>query len=267
MRDPSLVKAAAMPSLHRTAPPPAVPWRNLAAMALCGAAALGAQAGRPLATEDAGVLATRDCELELYAAHQRLQPAGRLQAASAQATCGVGHGVQAALALERRRLRGTDDAGRADAGVLSAKVQLAGDAASPEQPGDAAEAEGPALALVAAAGWGRSGDGAWHREALWVGLAGSMPLAAGLTGHANLGHLHNRADHQRSTHWALALEAATSATLDLGLELYGDDRERPWIGSGLRWAATPTLSLGASAAQQAGRGRARLFTVGLTAGF
>lgn len=238
---------------------PRRPWRH-AACRIAGAVVLAtllqpAQAGRPLVTEDAGVLGAGECELELYAGHQRLSPAGRLRSASAQASCGMGGGVQAALALERARERGTDEAGRADAGVLSAKARLLG------------EADGPALALVGAAGWGRSGHRAWRHEAVFIGLAGSSPLADGLTGHVNLGHLDHRGDRQRSTTWALALELAATPTLDLGAEAFGDDRERPWLGTGLRWAATPTLSLGASAAVQPGRGRARLFTAGLTMGF
>lgn len=237
-----------------SSPAPQRRWRAVAGL-LAWAVLLPAQAGRPLATEDAGVLEAAECEAELYAGHQRLQPTGRLQAVSVQGSCGLGAGVQAALALERSRQRGTEDDGRADAGVLSAKLRLAG------------EAEGPALALVGATAWGRTGHRAWHHEAVFVGLAGSSPLAAGLTGHLNLGHLDNRADRQRSTWWAVALEAAASGTVDLGAECYGDDRERAWLGVGLRWAATPALSLGASAATQAGGSRARLFTLGLTAGF
>ena len=48
-----------------------------AAATLAWCAAGPALAGRPLATEDAGVLEAGECELELYASHERLRPTGR----------------------------------------------------------------------------------------------------------------------------------------------------------------------------------------------
>ena len=247
-----------MPS-PRPASPPCPTLRSFtacAAVALACCAAMPAQAGRPLATEDAGVLEAGDCELELYGAHQRLRPAGRERGVSLQGSCGAGHGVQAALALQTTRERGTDQAGRSDGGLLGFKARLLGNADA-----DAS------LTLVGAAAWSRDGHRAFRRDSLAIGLAGSAALADGLTGHANLGHLGSQADHQRSTLWALAVEWAAAGSVDLGAELYGDDHRRPWAGLGLRWVATPTLTLGTSYALQTASGRARLFTLGLTAGF
>lgn len=234
--------------------------RGCAALALWAGATLTVQAGRPLATEDAGVLEAGDCELEVYAGHERQRPAGRARGASVQGSCGVGHGLQAALAAERVRVRGTEDAGRDDGGLLSFKARLLGE-----------DDDDPALALVGGLHWGRHDHEAFRRDSLALGLAGTLPLPRGFTAHANLGHLHERphdpAERQRSTVWALALEKALTDTVDLGAELYGDDRGRPWRGLGLRWAATPSLTVGTSYAVQAGAGRARLVTVGFTLGF
>lgn len=252
------------PLLMPTRPPRRPPvsgrirrWQGgCVALALWAGVTLSAQAGRPLATEDAGVLEAGDCELEVYAAQERLRPAGRARGASVQGSCGVGHGVQAALAAERVRVRGNDDAGRDEGGLLSFKARLLGD-----------DDDDPALALVGGLHWGRHDHEAFRRDSLALGLAGTLPLPQGFTAHANLGHYQDHAEHQRSTVWALALEKALTDTVDLGAELYGDDRGRPWRGLGLRWAATPSLTVGTSYAVQAGAGRARLVTVGVTLGF
>ncbi|GEM_PF-194751 len=242
--------------LWRRAARPAGWASTLGALALGLCAALPAQAGRPLVTEDAGVLDPGECELELYAAHERLRPQVRARGASAQGSCGVGHGVQAALALERQRASGTEDAGRSEGGLLSFKARLLGD-----------DDDDPALALVGGVHWGRHEHQSFRRDSLALGLAGTLPLPQGFTAHANLGHYHDHAEHQRSTVWALALEKALTDTLDLGAEVFGDDRGRPWRGLGLRWAAMPRLSIGSSYAVQAGSGRSRLVTLGFTLGF
>lgn len=226
------------------------------ALALWAGATFTAQAGRPLTTEDAGVLEAGECELEVYAGHERQRPEGRARGASVQGSCGVGHGVQAALAAERVRVRGSEDAGRDEGGLLSFKARLLGE-----------DDDDPALALVGGLHWGRHDHEAFRRDSLALGLAGTLPLPQGFTAHANLGHYHDHAERQRSTFWALALEKALTDTVDLGAELYGDDRGRPWRGLGLRWAATPSLTVGTSYAVQAGAGRARLVTVGVTLGF
>lgn len=234
-------------------------WRwpgSCVALALWAGATFSAQAGRPLTTEDAGVLDTGECELEVYAAHERLRPEGRARGASVQGSCGVGHGVQAALEAERVHTHGHEDAGRDEGDLLSFKARLLGD-----------DDDDPALALVGGLHWGRHDHQAFRRDSLALGLAGTLPLPEGFTAHANLGHYHDHAQQRHSTSWAVALEKTLTDTVSLGAEFYGDDRTRPWRGLGLRWAATPRLAIGASYAVQAGSARPRLATVGFTLGF
>ena len=68
--------------------------------------------------------------------------------------------------------------------------------------------------------------------------------------HANLGWLRSHTQHQDSSTWNLALEHTVSDGVDLMGEVYGDDRARPWVGAGLRWAVTERFNLNASAATQ-----------------
>ena len=62
-----------------------------------------AGAGRPLVTEDAGVLAPRECEWESFAARETAAGAASANAWTLQVGCGIGWNSQAALAHGRSR--------------------------------------------------------------------------------------------------------------------------------------------------------------------
>lgn len=70
-----------------------------------------------------------------------------------------------------------------------------------------------------------------------------------------------------STTWNLAIEKSLREGLDVVGEVYGDDRSKPWVGTGLRWSASDRLSLNASVAVQNDTPRLRLWTVGLKYAF
>jgi hypothetical protein len=61
------------------------------------------QAGRPFATEDAGVLAQKECEWESFAARARTRGEPRETGWSTQIGCGVGFKTQVALAFGRSK--------------------------------------------------------------------------------------------------------------------------------------------------------------------
>lgn len=223
------------------------------------ASALGvrhAAAARPLATDDAGVLAAGDCEAEAYANRLNLRGSGRENSASAQIGCGLGANAQADLAYGRSNQPDADNRGHKESVSANAQLRLL------ETPG------GHAVALAAGSSMGRTGREAFQFDSINLNAIWTAPLSDRWTSHANLGWARKRSDSTQRTTWNLALEYQLKQGLDAGAELYGDDRSRPWLGLGLRFACTEKLVFGASyAAQSASLLRPRLFSLGVTAGF
>ena len=122
--------------------------RILAAVAAALITALPAHAGRPLQTEDAGVIVRGDCEVEGVAA--RVSLAGQHGTGrSLQLGCGIGADTQLALAATRASAAGETVSGWA-LGGKTALWRSAGD-------------EAPAFALAYGAAWERAaGQGLRH---------------------------------------------------------------------------------------------------------
>lgn len=217
-------------------------------------AATAAHAGRPLVTEDAGVLDRGDCEWESVAARDTARSTPTTKALSTQVACGLGWGSQLALAIGHSRAGGQTSRNLS----LGAKTRLI----------DGGE-DGPSLTLAYGAAWVRdSADGdRTQPELASANLVLSAPLADGWTGHANLGPTHYRDGQVTRTTWALAAENDLSDQLGWGLEAYGEDGSCPWLGAGLRWDASSSLNLNVSFARQAGADRARLITLGAKLAF
>jgi hypothetical protein len=216
------------------------------------ALALPAQAGRPFTTEDAGVLERGSCEWEGVAARWHVPDSSTTRALSTQLGCGVGARTQVALGYASARTDGQSVQSLA----LGGKTSLSRDAQSPLQ-----------LTLA----WGgatlKAPGRSHHHDTAYLNLVASHTYANGWTAHANLGALRSRLAEQDSTNWALALEKAVGGGLDLGAELYGDDRSEPWLGLGARWTASDAFSLNASWARQGGREGGRLLSAGFKLAF
>lgn len=214
-------------------------------LTLPGAPAL---AGRPLVTEDADVLDRAACEWESVG--QRLHGAGEpaTLAWTTQFGCGTGLNSQAALFVGRS----------STAGAATLSLGLGGKTALLARQGS----EGLGLTVA----WGLvglrpAGERLGH-ELSYLNLVATQALGDALTAHANLGWTHARQAGQATTNWNLALEWSRGTGLDWLGEVYGDDRSRPWLGLGLRWAASPAWSLNASWARQQDLPRVKLFSVG-----
>jgi hypothetical protein len=210
-----------------------------------------AQAGRPLNTDDAGVLGAGECELE-GAALRLSAPGARATETGLQVGCGVGWHSQVAVGLAIGRADGQRESGLALAGKTGL-WQGAGD--------DAA-----ALTLGWRLSGGKSTGGGWHHAGTDLSLIASLPVAADYKLHANLGHARDEIEHRHATSWGLAIEhagfAAAPRLAAMG-ELFGDDREAPWWNLGLRFAAVPErLFLDASYGRQLVGGRPRVVTLG-----
>jgi hypothetical protein len=219
--------------------------------ALAAGACAGAQAARPLVTDDADVLERGACEVESYALRDRGAGA-TTRGGVVQAGCGIGLRTQLALAGIRET-----QAGRADLhGALLGKTGLV-----------AREDDGAGLAL----GWGlgvlRTPGDAWRHDHSYLTLIATRRLGGAMTGHANLGWARSESGASSRTLWALAVERALGGGFDGMAEGYGDDRDRPWFGVGARWTASPSLSFNAAWAAQHAAPRSRQLSIGLRLGF
>lgn len=211
-----------------------------------------AQAGRPLATEDADVLARGDCEWESFVADTRARGDSAERGLITQVGCGLGAATQAALGA----------AGSRYAGETTSALFLVGKTALLPR-------EGESLGITLA--WGLAAErppgGSMKQETTFLTLVASRTFAPGWTGHANLGWLHSRSASASTTTWALAAERAMGGGVDLMGEVYGDDRGKPWMDVGARWQAGESTSLNASWAVQRETPRVRLWTFGLKLAF
>jgi hypothetical protein len=231
---------------------PALPAvsRLLAVTALV-ACAMPALAGRPLASEDAGVLDRGDCELEGAAAHASVSGASGSERAL-QLGCGIGFDTQLALGLARASAGGA----HADGLALGGKTSLW------------KGSEDAGLALAYSLAWGRAGGGSWEHAETALNLAYSRPTSKELTLHANLGHARDEIGGAAATTWSLALEHAGFGALAPMAEVFGDDREGPWWNLDLRWTvADEKFYIDASYGRQMASGRARLVTLGFKFAF
>jgi hypothetical protein len=231
-----------------------MPLRPLHLLAVVSALALSgaAQAARPLATEDADVLDRGQCEAEGVIAQSK--PAGQpsTRGWTALGTCGVGANTQLILAYNRSR---TDDASLSGL-LFGGKTALM-------------RREGDGLGVTLA--WGlvsaRPEGGSMEHELTYLNAVATRDLAPGWTGHANLGWVRSESASASSTTWNLALERALGNGVDLMGEVYGDDRAKPWIGVGARWAVSDKLSLNANWATQRETPRVNAWSIGFKLAF
>lgn len=238
-----------------------VPLVGALALAACVAWPASAWAGRPALTEDAGVLARGDCELETFVGRQTSSQEPTLRGGSLQLGCGIGAGHQIALAATVLRSDGQSQRGLS----LLGKLAL-GEAGGAGGAGEAAASFALAWGLQALR---HPQASSYHHESSSLTGVATVPLTTALRLHANLGWSHGKTTRHSSTGWALALEQTAAPGLDLLAETFANDRDKsPWIQLGLRWAALPDkLFLDGSLGQQTSGLRPRLFTVGMKAAF
>lgn len=222
------------------------------ALALClPLLALPAQAGRPLQTEDAGVLDRGACEVETVVERVRVDGGtGRERSLAAQ--CGIGLDSQLGVAGGWWRAGG--ERGRS-AGIGGKTLVWAG-------AGEGA----PAFALAWGVGADRI-DGQWRRSGHFLNAVASIGAGPG-TLHANLGLAREREPRRSLTTWNLAWEheghALGTLTLAPMAEVFGDDRGDLWWNLAARLTVVPDrVFLDASYGRQTKAEKARLMTAGL----
>lgn len=215
-------------------------------------AALPALAGRPLATEDADTLDAGACEWESFAARETARGTPATRGWATQVGCGVGHQAQLALAYSESRSDGV----KVPAWTLGGKLGLVprGDDAT-------------GLTLAWALGAEKAPGGSLKHETSLLNLVATRAVADDVLVHLNLGWTRSTSSKRNTTLWNAAVEGAVGGGVDLMAELYGDDRAKPWIGTGVRWTATKDFSVNASYAVQTESVRVKLWTLGFKPAF
>jgi hypothetical protein len=239
-------------------------WITAAAAtgALC---AQTAWAGRPLQTEDAGVLDRAACEIESMGARERV--AG--QAAGRESALGLGCGLG---------WRSQFGAWSARAGQADSREQAAGFGGKTGL--WLAGEDGPALTLA----WGVAGLRAtdthrWRENERAANLVLTLPAGPGAV-HLNLSHTRERVEAEpgrRLTGWNVAYEHralgwAAGLALTPMAEVFGDDRGSTWANVALRATLVQErlfvdASWGRQLRAEADGGRATLATVGFKLAF
>ena len=222
--------------------------KTFAAALLTCAVPLLCQAGRPLHTEDAGILEAKTCEVEGATSRVRVAGAASVRDNALQLGCGVGANSQVALAVST-----TSDGTDRERGLrLGGKTELwsAG--------GDA----GAALTLAWGVSGARAAGSSWKTAGVDARAVVSVP-AGPLTWHLNVGHERDTQARSSTTAWGLALEHEGFGPLAPMAEFFGNDREAAWWNLGLRYTlAKDKAYIDMSYGRQMTGGTPSLFTAG-----
>lgn len=208
-----------------------------------------AWAGRPLVTEDAGVLDAGACEIESYIARFKRPDLNLLWG---QLGCGTGFQTQINAGAGREKTY----PGHATVAAVSGKTALR--TLTDERAG---------IAIAYAAYGGQHVDHLRH-EATEIKAVLSVPHDQWLV-HANVGWVGTPSSHGDKTTWALALERRGAVgAVDLMGEIFGDDRGAPWAQLAARWALIPErLFVDGSLGAQFNGANTRQATIGLKLAF
>jgi hypothetical protein len=227
--------------------------RPAAALALLLAAS-GAHAGRPMATEDAGVLDRGACELESFLARVTASGQPSARALSLQLGCGFGYDSQLALAVAEAKAGGL----KARSTTLLGKTAL-----------NAPANNTTAFTLAWGLAWAKPDGGSNEHEVTFLNGVATHPLSSSLKLHANLGWSRSESAKASTTNWNLGLEKSYAGGIDAMAEIYATDRDdAPWVQLAVRWAAIPDkLFIDGSWGLQTGSGSAKQMTVGLKVPF
>ena len=222
--------------------------KTLSAALLACTTPLLCQAGRPLQTEDAGILEAKTCEVEGVSARTRVASASSVRDSALQLGCGVGFNSQVALAASHSS-DGTDRERSLHLGGKTQVWSVGGD-------------DGIALTLAWGVAGARAAAGGWKTAGMEARAVVSVP-AGPLTWHLNLGHERDTRARSSSTIWGLALEHEGFGALAPMAELFGNDREASWWNLGLRYTiAKDKTYLDMSYGRQMRSGTSSLLTVG-----
>lgn len=237
---------------------PTVQWQGIAAAVFATTLLMApamSQAGRPLATEDADILAENECEWEGFVARESSSGSPSVRGWATQVGCGLGV-LSSQVALGYGRSRANSEPATQEL-AISGKTGLL----------ERTDTQPLGITLAWAIGATRAQGRAFKHDATLLNLVATRAIGDDLKLHANLGWARSEETRQSATTWNLAAELSVNSALDLGAEVYGDDRNKPAVGVGARWHLNEQLSLNASYAVQAETPRIKLWTIGFKLAF
>ena len=221
----------------------------------------GAQAGRPLATEDAGVIDAGGVELESYFSRFSERDEAPVFGRNIQPSVGVGFGTQFGVGFGHSTQSGSGGAERQIS--LSGKTSIK---TLTDQDWGLALAYG--VSKVRSPSEDDEESPRYRYSGAAVNAAFTLPRGD-WNFHANLGWQREHLAHRSLTNWALAAERKNAVgPVDLALETYGNDQDPAWLGVAARWSVIDErLFLDSSYAMQLSSTRARQWTLGLKLAF
>ena len=212
-----------------------------------------AEAGRPLFTEDAGVLGKGECEIEAFYQNESTSDAPSTFGWSGQLGCGLGIlNTQVALGGFRLTTAGEHTTGIAFIGKTGLR-ELTDDQVG--------------IALAYEVSGAKIGGESFRHETTGIRGVVTAPVDKWLF-HANLGWFRLESEKNSWTTWFVAAERTEVGPFDLAVEAFGEFGEPTWVNFAARWAVVPErLFLDASYGMQTSGDRAKLFTIGLKVAF
>ena len=212
-----------------------------------------ALAGRPLVTEDAGVLERGECELEGVVAHEKREAS--LRSGQLQLGCGTGWQSQLAAFIATAR----SDGERSQLAGVTGKTALL-----------PLTEEAPGLTIAYTLGGSRPDGHGWRYDVTTILAVVTWPVRPNLLLHANAGASRSRVDSRTDALWATAAEwlQVGDSRFDLMAEVFGTQRDSAWVNLAVRYTVVPDrFSLNGSLGAQGGTEHAKLATLGFKLSF
>lgn len=203
--------------------------RGLVAALACALAGGGpALADRSRLDDDTDVLDAGDCELEMKAERTTVRGAAAERGSAVQLGCGIGWRTELVAMFATNR----SDGPRTQGSAVEGKTALR------DRSGDRI---GWTLAYGVATE--REAGLSWRRSGQFIAIEATRTLGRLWLVEAKLGAARDRASHSDATRWGLAVERALTDALEAGVEIDGDDRQRPLVAAGLRYEILPDRAL------------------------
>ena len=204
-----------------------------------------AWADRPLVSETADVIPTGTCQIETAAARVTSSGAPSATGFNALYSCGVAGIHQFAVGYGRAR----SDGETAQALSLGGKSTLI------------APANGvTGLGLAYSVGLAKVPGGSFEHETTTVIGVLTREFADGVLGHANLGWSRSESARLNSAVWSLGVEVGSDRVF--AVDVFGDDRARPWLSAGMGWTVVDKVSVNLAYAMQFENPKVKNLSVG-----
>lgn len=98
-----------------------------------------------------------------------------------------------------------------------------------------------------------------HETTTVIGVL-TREFSDGMLGHANFGWSRSESARMNSTVWSLGLEVGSERVF--AIDLFGDDRAKPWLSAGVGWTVVEKVSVNLAYAMQFENPKVKSLSVG-----